>query len=188
MTSLDDAWDWYTSTRDGCRVVGALASYWSDLPWGAMRPPPDRLKQVEADDLRALKATIETRLDDVAVLVLFSVFEATVRELLVVQLDPEIARISHPMLKSAADNARSDVRRGPFYPIIEGYRAEMPDDVVEGVNQVRKYRNWVAHGRPLLEPGEQLASVDPESAYRRLSRFLTHLRGEHDDPATEPAS
>jgi hypothetical protein len=41
-------------------------------------------------------------------------------------------------------------------------------DFVEEVNQVRRYRNWVAHGRRATAP----PFVDPEMAYERLKRFL----------------
>jgi len=40
-----------------------------------------------------------------------------------------------------------------------------------GMNQVRRYRNWVAHGRRTAKP----AAVDPETAFRRLKEFLDVL-------------
>jgi len=46
--------------------------------------------------------------------------------------------------------------------------------LVEEVNQVRKYRNWVAHGRHAARPD----SVDPETAYTRLDRFLKAMVNE----------
>jgi len=40
-----------------------------------------------------------------------------------------------------------------------------------GMNQVRRYRNWVAHGRRTAKPD----AVDPETAFRRLKEFLDVL-------------
>jgi len=42
---------------------------------------------------------------------------------------------------------------------------------MEEVNQVRRYRNWVAHGRRDGPP----AAVDPRTAYDRLQRFLDRM-------------
>jgi hypothetical protein len=44
-------------------------------------------------------------------------------------------------------------------------------NLTEEVNQVRRYRNWVAHGRRMEQP----AAVDPATAYDRLKRFLNHF-------------
>ena len=44
-------------------------------------------------------------------------------------------------------------------------------NLIEEVNQVRRYRNWVAHGRRTPQP----AAVTPATAYDRLKRFLDHL-------------
>jgi hypothetical protein len=59
---------------------------------------------------------------------------------------------------------------GSFYKVTEAYKALDPD-LIEQVNQVRKYRNWVAHGRR----GEPQNAVDPKTAYARLNRFLDRL-------------
>jgi len=39
------------------------------------------------------------------------------------------------------------------------------------VNQVRRYRNWAAHGRR----GDEPESIDPPAAYFRLSTFLARF-------------
>jgi hypothetical protein len=44
-------------------------------------------------------------------------------------------------------------------------------DLVEEVHQVRRYRNWVAHGRR-DQPRDR---VHPQLAYDRLTRFLAIL-------------
>ena len=44
-------------------------------------------------------------------------------------------------------------------------------DLTEQVDQVREYRNWVAHGKRKAVKN----AVTPEMAYDRLKRFLDHL-------------
>jgi len=47
----------------------------------------------------------------------------------------------------------------------------MDDDLTTQVNQVRKFRNWVAHGRR----DEPENSVDPKAAKGRLDLYLQRL-------------
>ena len=58
------------------------------------------------------------------------------------------------------------------------------DHDLEEVNQVRRYRNWVAHGRRAAQP----AAVSPKVAFERLTRFLTIFDASSPDrPAGESA-
>jgi hypothetical protein len=54
-----------------------------------------------------------------------------------------------------------------FSRILEIFKG-MDASLVEEANQVRRYRNWVAHGRQ----SDPRAKVIPKVAYDRLSRFL----------------
>jgi len=68
------------------------------------------------------------------------------------------------LLKSKANELRRSDR----------FRRDTVDEwlsSIEEVNQVRRYRNWVAHGRR-AEPAEY---VTPPAAYRRLRAFLAAL-------------
>jgi hypothetical protein len=58
-----------------------------------------------------------------------------------------------------------------LYPLKEQGRVSA--DLVTQVDQVRKYRNWVAHGR--REGGTDVSSVTPRVAYERLKEFLAVL-------------
>ena len=59
--------------------------------------------------------------------------------------------------------------------MLEPYKSAAGAGLVEEVNQVRRYRNWVAHGRrDDLRPKD---NVEPREAYDRLTRFLAALRG-----------
>ncbi len=59
--------------------------------------------------------------------------------------------------------------------MLEPFKSQVSHSLIEQVNQVRHFRNWVAHGQRPLKEGEQLATVDPEAAYKRLKTFLERL-------------
>lgn len=111
-------------------------------------------------------------LNDLAVLVLFSVFEATVRDRAKADVDRETAAIQHPAVMRAVKDLEEAIENGSFGKITESYKS-MDVDLTEQVNQVRKFRNRVAHGRR----NEPENSVEPEGAIDRLRRYLSRLEG-----------
>jgi len=109
-----------------------------------------------------------------AVLLLFSVFEATVRERTLEEMDRELEKPPrHLVLKKAIDDAKDKIGHGSFGRLTESYK-DLDPDTRTLVDQVRHYRNWVAHGRR----GPVRNNVDPEAAIMRLERFLTLLDAE----------
>jgi len=68
------------------------------------------------------------------------------------------------------DNAVQEIEHGSSYRVLEVFKGR-DAGLVEEVNQVRRHRNWVAHGRRTAKP----AAVDPETAFRRLKEFLDVL-------------
>ena len=69
----------------------------------------------------------------------------------------------------------------PDFPAksLEPYKADGRANLIEEVNQVRDYRNWVAHGRQ----GETIATVTPRMTYERLARLLAVVVPVADTPA-----
>jgi hypothetical protein len=67
-------------------------------------------------------------------------------------------------------DATDEIEHGSFYRVLQVFKG-LDASLIEEVNQVRKYRNWVAHGRRTGKPD----SVDPETAFRRLKDFLQVL-------------
>jgi hypothetical protein len=176
MKTLPDAWNWYEATKRNLTRMRRLGSkHWND-------PSLETASIWEDDEFRMLEATDiveETTaslqpIDDLAVVVLFSVFESRVRDHLVEQIEPQADRLTDPILKEAADDAVQGVKEGSFYRRVLGplkKQGRVSDDLVEQVNQVRDYRNWVAHGRRNAPTN----NVTPEIAYERLSEFLAVL-------------
>jgi len=147
-------------------------------------------KEFEAATIQNLADVVMKDLDDLAVLLLFSVFEANVRDRTLKEMALELAKPpSHPALVKAVDDAKEAVEHGSFGRLTEAYKS-LDSNVKTQVDQVRRYRNWVAHGR--RDAPEN--NVDPERALERLGDFLKLLDSRAIastpvaliDPALEP--
>jgi hypothetical protein len=156
-----------------------------DQPWVALLERDNHLRGLEADEMADSAETVLRELDDLAVLVLFSVFEAIVRDLIESAIRAEVDGLQHPSLKKAGNDVLAAVKEGSFYRVLEPYKSEEHNDIVEQVNQVRRYRNWVAHERASEKPD---ANVLPKQAYERLARFLTVLNGPSPIAVASPSN
>lgn len=179
MRTLDEAWAWYRAVANGTKRLNHLAKFWDDLPWEGEEPWTEQLKRDNV--LRAVSATemnedancVRDELDDLAVLVLFSVFEAVVRDWIQAQIKPEVDGLRHPTLKRAGEDVLDAVAEGSFFRVLDPYKS-IDSGLVEQINQVRRFRNWVAHGRRLDKKPDAL--VQPKEAYDRLKQFLAVLQ------------
>lgn len=172
MTTLEDAWTWYEATQASLRLVERLGDkHWDHLPWDASLGQDYLLRNLTGADVLDRARVGRKPLDDLAVLVLFSVFESVVRGLVTEQMASEASGLQHPALTHAAGEALEAIESGSFYRVLEPYKSRDPG-LIEEVNQVRRYRNWVAHGRRGDPPGSPPNRIDPRTAYDRLSRFL----------------
>lgn len=171
LAALDQGWKWYNATRQSLRRVDRLAeNFWDKLPWyGDVQMGRDNLlgllesKTVHEDAVRALD-----RLDELAVIEVFSIFEGAVRTLVAEQVRAASAGLTHPMLIAAGKGAIDAAERRSFADILNSYSQGGHADLAEQVRQVRRYRNWVSHGRR----GKQLTAIEPKTAYQRLRAFL----------------
>lgn len=170
MRTLDDAWAWYKSTATYLGLMKRLGDlYWRDLPWEGKLGRDDRYRLLEAGAVTEGTQLGLDHLDDLAVLVLFSVFEATVRHQVLEHVGRlQATAIQHPFLAHGLEEMRQAVMEGSFFRVLESFKSDARNNLIEEVNQVRKYRNWVAHGRR----GDKPVAVDPRLAYDRLNRFL----------------
>src|SRR4051812_19121066 len=101
MKTLADAWEWYISTRESLLQIRRIgAKYWSEIPWEkAAMGRDDDFRMLEASDIAAATALSLAPIDDLAVVVLFSVFESLVREHLVGLIRPEADLLTNPLLR-----------------------------------------------------------------------------------------
>ena len=171
IASLDDAWSWYESARRLARTMARLGEkHWNNLPWDGNLGRDNHLQELTSAEILSDAQTIFDDLDDLCVLLLFSVFESAIREKVLAEVEAELPPLRHVAIKRAFDEMKEDIEHGSFFKVLEPYK-DLDADLIEEVNQVRRYRNWVAHGRR----SEQPAVVNPSTAYDRLNRFLDRL-------------
>jgi hypothetical protein len=171
IASLDDVWRWYESARRLARTLGRLGEkHWDNLPWDSDLGRDNNLKDLTAAEILNDSQTVLDDLDDLCVLLLFSVFEATIRERVLAEVEAELPPLRHVAIRRALDEMKDGIEHGSFFKVLEPYK-NLDANIIEEVNQVRRYRNWVAHGRRTEQP----AAVNPTTAYDRLKRFLAHL-------------
>ena len=75
---------------------------------------PDAVQEAAAFSL--------AHLDDLAVVVLFSVFEAAVRQRTSEGLDKEASGLRHPAMKGVVKEAKERIEVGSFFQILEYYK------------------------------------------------------------------
>lgn len=178
MKTLAAAWNWYEVTRRNLVRMQRLGrKYWPDsFRESAAIWQDDEFRTLESSDIVNETATSLEPIDDLAIVVLFSAFESHVRDFLVKQISPETAGLSHPILKEAAADALQGVEQGSFYrrvlfPLKK--QESVSADLVTQIDQIRDYRNWVAHGR--RKRNTDITSVTPQMTYERLNQFLAAL-------------
>ena len=77
----------------------------------------------------------------------------------------------HELIIQIVTDGTDQIEHGSFYRLLQVLKG-LDANLIEEVNRVRRYRNWVAHGRRTAKPD----AVDPETAFRRLMDFLGVLR------------
>jgi hypothetical protein len=148
--------------------------HWNNLPWNGDLGRDLHLQHLTSAEILDASQTALDDLDDLGVLLLFSVFEASVRERVLAEVDAGLPALHHPAVKRALNEMREGIEHGSFFRVLEPYK-DVDMRLIEEVNQVRRYRNWVAHGRCTEQP----AAVNPAAAYDRLQRFLDCLGASH---------
>ncbi len=175
MRTLADAWNWYKATKQNLARMQRLGErHWSGFLADASIWQDDHFRMLEAPDIVAETTASLKPIDDLAVVVLFSVFESRVRDYLIELIKPQAERIADPILKEAAADAMQGVTEGSFYRrVLEPLKKQerVSAYLITQVDQVREYRNWVAHGRRDAPTN----NVTPEMAYDRLIEFLAAL-------------
>jgi hypothetical protein len=176
MKTLDDAWNWYQATkRNLARMQRLGEKHWRDASLEHASIWQDDFFRMVEGPVVVTETTLGLQpIDDLAIVVLFSVFESHVRDYLVELIEPHAGRITDPILREAAEVALQGVKDGSFFGrVLEPLKRQdrVSANLVTQVDQVREYRNWVAHGRRETP----INNVSPKMAYDRLSAFLGAL-------------
>lgn len=165
-TELDKVMDWYEIALDSQKVMKKLIKKNPEII-----PLQSVLAAKELSKTTKLLETSIIELNDLAIVSLVSIFEQPLieyfKKLIQKQMNPNdefTNNISHYIIQKA--------ERGRFTEIIDLFKPLVDFKLVGMVKQVYEYRNWVAHGKDSIT---NPASVDPVSAYGRLSEFLKAL-------------
>jgi hypothetical protein len=168
MMTLDEAWKWYHTTRSQLELFGRLGrKHRKVLPSEITLWNDDKFRFLGGDDISDHSRLCLEHLDDFAVLVLFSVFESIVREKILAEIEVEREDLQQPHLRHIVEQALEASSKNGSYRVLEVFK-DRDTGLVEEVNQVRRYRNWVAHGRRDEAP----VVMGPEAARARLQRFV----------------
>jgi hypothetical protein len=171
MMTLEQAWLWYQETSRVLRLMNRLGEvHWTRLPWEGELGQDESLKPVEGKWLATAANRGLEQLNDLAIVLFFSIFESIVREGIRAEVEVESRTLKHPVLQNAAEKTDQELDRGSFHKVLDLLKT-YDVNLVEQVRQVRRYRNWVSHGRR----GKPAQQLDPEMAHKRLSDFLKRL-------------
>ena len=126
MNTLDDAWRWYEATTGGLGMIARIARKgWNS--WG-----PDstlgRDDEVRAADPIPLRANAEWalgELNDFAVFVLFSAFEAEIRRWVLDDTRAERAGVTHPALTYWVRQAEAAIEEGSFFRLLDSLKSPL---------------------------------------------------------------
>lgn len=192
MKTLMDAWEWYESARTNLTRMRRLGTHhWND---DSLRDASiwwdDRFKQVGAEHIKREMDLALKPLEDLGVLVLFSVFEAAVRDHLEGIIKPLTGQLGHAILEHAAEKVLEGIKQGSFAnqvltPLQD--QGRITPELSDKVKQVRDYRNWIAHGK--REPRDpSIINLTAAEAFDRLREFLEALSiaVETEQEDTEP--
>jgi len=187
MRTLAEAWNWYKATKQNLARMQRLGErYWTalSLPDTSIWQD-DHFRTLEAADI-VTETTVSLKpIDDLAIFVLFYVFESHVRDYLIELIEPQAERIIDPILKEAANDAMQGIKDGSFYRrVLEPLKNQgrVSSNLITQVDEVRDYRNWVAHGRRDAPTN----NVTPKIAYDRLGEFLAALGIAAESEKEEP--
>ncbi len=173
MNTLPDAWKWYLQTKSNLKRIQRLANRcWDELPWEGRLGSDPQFRNLDATDVERETSESLNELEDFAVFILFSVFESEVRGHAMASTEAERGSVRHPLLIHWMKQASMAIEEGSFFRTLETFKSPELNNLIEEVNQVRKYRNWVAHGRRNSQPD----FVTPQIALERLTRFLSAIR------------
>lgn len=185
MKTLGDVLKWYEQNRQVFRLASRLGDLqWSELPWEGKLGRDDQFRLLEGTDLAGMANAILAEFDDIAIFVLFPVFESIVRQAVLDGVRDEVAGLQHPALRQSALRMREEVEEGGFAHNVlalfkqDGLTSEgkIANSLVEEVSRVRKYRNWVAHGRKDKDRPPDMLFRDAFGALKAFLDFLPPVR------------
>src|SRR5262249_59256196 len=97
MNTLADAWKWYQNTSQQLLLMKRLATkHWDALSRDEHLGQDDRFRLLNREVVEEEASFGLKHLQDLAIVVLFSVFEAQVRQHVLAEMEAEVKPLHHP--------------------------------------------------------------------------------------------
>jgi hypothetical protein len=168
---LEPLWDAYQGSAQALKVVRRCAEmqdFDSSRPFGKTI-----YYSLSTDECLRRVTSAKAELDDLTVVSLAAAFERAIRDH--VKDGAVMALHVPPFLTPAAvaDHWMSGAEDWKMEDLLRLFRGRLTDGHLSAAAMVRKYRNWVAHGRNRNRPPEH--QVEPVMAYTNLTEILSVL-------------
>jgi hypothetical protein len=96
IASLADAWRWYEGARLLAQTMERLGKkHWNNLPWEGDLGRDYHLKDLTSENILDGSNAFLDDLDDLCVLLLFSVFESAIRDRVLADVEAELPPLHH---------------------------------------------------------------------------------------------
>jgi hypothetical protein len=163
---LDPVIDWYRTANDSLRITQRVLN--QGIP-NAVTTKHSSFFSHPVPASVAKLGSAKNELDRLVVLALTAVFERTLRDHLV-QIPRSAIVPGIPLVDAVRGQILLDIEYWNISSrVIEVFQSVDPN--VRGLaRQIIDYRNWVAHGRTIIEPAP--SNVEPIRAHLHLTDFL----------------
>lgn len=163
-------WSWFQFARDSI-----------ELAVQQVRAEPDRIppglvfsRHASPQEALAHLAKAKAELDDLMVLVLFAVFEQTLRAHMALTCAETCRGVPSETQASLVSGAFKRLEKCSLEQLLALYKAVVKAGLVKPAQDVKAYRNWVAHGKKEPRPSG-VVEIAPATARDSLAGFLSAL-------------
>ena len=140
IATLAEAWAWYEAVHDLADRMDRIARrYWGDPRLVGLLGLDNKFRTLAKGEIQDKARQVLEDLDDLAVLLMYSVFEAEVRRQTLEGVERELAiPPRHPALCDAIDEMKDTIRNGSFGRLTRTYK-DLDPDLKTRVDQVRSF-------------------------------------------------
>lgn len=175
--TLEVAYQWYVAARNTLKRARRLAErHWAKLPHELPLFKDKHFVELDAAVFQREAELGLSALEDLAVMVMFSAFEAEFREHVSLQLLHDAELLTHPLSLKVMNDALREIEKESIERTLSSFAVTNlnEDKMILRVQDIRDFRNWVAHGKK----GPSPKVIEPNQAFQSLKRLLDYARSE----------
>jgi hypothetical protein len=156
--------------------AAARGRHWANLPHELPLFKDKHFVELDAAVFQREADLGLSAIDDLAVMVMFSALEAEFREHVSLQLLHDAETLTHPFSLKVMNDALREIEKESIERTLSGFALTKMNDgkMILRVQDIRDFRNWVAHGKK----GPSPKVIEPNQAYQSLKRLLDFVRSE----------